>query len=412
MLFCLASVMLIKGKHILLGVTGGIAAYKAALLVRLLVKAGAEVRVVMTTAAHQFITRLTLATLSKNPALTEFTKGVNGEWNNHVDLGLWGDLMVIAPASANSISKLVEGKSDNLLTAVFLSARCPVLVAPAMDLDMYSNEATQSNLMILQQRGVRVINPGIGELASGLSGEGRMAEPEEIVSIIETTFANANRLTGKKVLVTAGPTYEAIDPVRFIGNHSTGKMGFALAEVLADNGAEVMLVTGPVVLKTKNPRIQRTDVVSAQEMADACLAIFPSCDAAILSAAVADFRPVSTFKSKIKKGTDGMAQLFLEHTTDILASLGKIKNKNQTLVGFALETENEIENAKIKLEKKNLDFIVLNSLQDLGAGFGVDTNKISIFTKAGKTINFELKSKADVAADIVNQLVLIYKNEA
>ena len=412
MLFCLASVMPIKGKHILLGVTGGIAAYKAALLVRLLVKAGAEVRVVMTTAAHQFITPLTLATLSKNPALTEFTKGVNGEWNNHVDLGLWGDLMVIAPASANSISKLAEGKSDNLLTAVFLSARCPVLVAPAMDLDMYSNEATQSNLMILQQRGVRVINPGIGELASGLSGEGRMAEPEEIVSIIETTFANANRLTGKKVLVTAGPTYEAIDPVRFIGNHSTGKMGFALAEVLADSGAEVMLVTGPVVLKTKNPRIQRTDVVSAQEMADACLAIFPSCDAAILSAAVADFRPASTSKSKIKKGTDGMAELLLEHTTDLLATLGKIQHKTQKLVGFALETENEIENAKIKLEKKNLDFIVLNSLQDLGAGFGVDTNKISIFTKAGKTINFELKSKADVAADIVNQLVLIYKNEA
>lgn len=412
MLFCLAFVMLIKGKHILLGVTGGIAAYKAALLVRLLIKAGAEVRVVMTTAAHQFITPLTLATLSKNPALTEFTKGVNGEWNNHVDLGLWGDLMVIAPASSNSISKLAEGKSDNLLTAVFLSARCPVLVAPAMDLDMYSNEATQSNLIILQQRGVRVINPGIGELASGLSGEGRMAEPEEIVSIIETTFANANRLTGKKVLVTAGPTYEAIDPVRFIGNHSTGKMGFALAEILADSGAEVMLVTGPVVLKTKNPRIQRTDVVSAQEMADACLAIFPSCDAAILSAAVADFRPLSTSKSKIKKGTDGKAEIFLEYTTDILASLGKIKNKNQTLVGFALETENEIENAKIKLEKKNLDFIVLNSLQDFGAGFGVDTNKISIFTKVGKTINFELKSKADVAADIVNQLVLIYKNEA
>lgn len=285
----------------------------------------------MTTAAHQFITPLTLATLSKNPALTEFTKGVNGEWNNHVDLGLWGDLMVIAPASANSISKLVEGKSDNLLTAVFLSARCPVLIAPAMDLDMYSNEATQSNLLILQQRGVRVINPGIGELASGLSGEGRMAEPEEIVSIIETTFDNANRLTGKKVLVTAGPTYEAIDPVRFIGNHSTGKMGFALAEVLADSGAEVMLVTGPVVLKTKNPRIQRTDVVSAQEMADACLAIFPSCDAAILSAAVADFRPASTSKSKIKKGTDGMGELLLEHTTDILASLGKIKTKIKSL---------------------------------------------------------------------------------
>ncbi len=403
---------MLKGKRILLGVTGGIAAYKSAFLVRLLIKAGAEVKVVMTPAAHQFITPLTLATLSKNPVATQFTNGENGEWNNHIDLGLWGDLMVIAPASANTLSKLAEGRSDNLLVAVFLSARCPVLVAPAMDLDMYSNKATQINLVRIQQNGVKIIPPGTGELASGLSGEGRMAEPEEILKFIEATFTNASRLSGKKILVTAGPTYEAIDPVRFIGNHSSGKMGFELAEALAERGADVVLVSGPVSLQTKNPRIERKDVVSAQEMFECCMEIFPTCHAAILSAAVADFRPKNVADSKIKKGASGINEISLEETPDILASLGKLKSKKQILAGFALETNNEIANAKTKLESKNLDFIVLNSLKDFGAGFGTDTNKISILTNEGKTINFELKSKSAVANDIADHLVTISPNEA
>ncbi len=403
---------MLKGKRILLGVTGGIAAYKSAFLVRLLIKAGAEVKVVMTPAAHQFITPLTLATLSKNPVATQFTNGENGEWNNHIDLGLWGDLMVIAPASANTLSKLAEGRSDNLLVAVFLSARCPVLVAPAMDLDMYSNKATQINLVRIQQNGVKIIPPGTGELASGLSGEGRMAEPEEILKFIEATFTNASRLSSKKILVTAGPTYEAIDPVRFIGNHSSGKMGFELAEALAERGADVVLVSGPVSLQTKNPRIERKDVVSAQEMFECCMEIFPTCHAAILSAAVADFRPKNVADSKIKKGASGINEISLEETPDILASLGKLKSKKQILAGFALETNNEIANAKTKLESKNLDFIVLNSLKDFGAGFGTDTNKISILTNEGKTINFELKSKSAVANDIADHLVTISPNEA
>lgn len=401
---------MLSGKRILLGITGGIAAYKSAFLVRLLVKAGAEVKVVMTHAAHQFITPLTLATLSKNPVVTDFTTGENGEWNNHIDLGMWGDLMVIAPTSANTLSKLAEGRSDNLLVAVFLSARCPVLVAPSMDLDMYANKTTQANLLKIQQNSVKIIPPGTGELASGLLGEGRMAEPEEIVKFIEATFTNAQRLSGKKILVTAGPTYEAIDPVRFIGNHSSGKMGFELAEALADRGAEVVLVSGPVSLQTKNPMIQRKNVVSAKEMYDCCAEIFPGCDVAILSAAVADFRPKTISDSKIKKGKDGISEISLEETADILASLGKLKTKKQILAGFALETDNEIANAKAKLESKNLDFIVLNSLKDEGAGFGNDTNKISILTQAGKTINFDLKSKSAVANDIANHLVTIFQS--
>ena len=396
---------MLKGKKIILGVTGGIAAYKSAFLVRLLVKAGADVHVIMTTAAHGFITPLTLATLSKNPVLTNFTDGEKGEWNNHVEMGMWADLFVIAPASANTISKMAEGRSDNLLMATFLSARCKVLAAPAMDLDMFSNPATQENLLRLEKHGVKIIPPGKGELASGLSGEGRMAEPEEIVQCIEATFRNENRLSGKKILITAGPTYEAIDPVRFIGNHSSGKMGFALAEALAEMGAEVELISGPVSLNAKNPKIKLTKVISASEMYKAAMEIFPGCEAAILSAAVADFRPKNIAGEKIKKEKGGLQQIELEETEDILASLGKIKKKNQVLAGFALETENEISNAKAKLEKKNLDFIVLNSLNDIGAGFGTDTNKISILTNAGKTINFELKSKANVANDIADYLV-------
>jgi phosphopantothenoylcysteine decarboxylase/phosphopantothenate--cysteine ligase len=317
-------------------------------------------------------------------------------------LGMWGDLLVVAPASANTISKMAEGRSDNLLMGVYLSARCPVAVAPAMDLDMFAHPATQENILRLQKNGVKIIPPGTGELASGLSGEGRMAEPEEIVEFIEATFKNAQRLSGKKILVTAGPTYEAIDPVRFIGNYSSGKMGFALAETLAEMGAKVELVTGPVSLTAKHPAIHRTDVNSAQEMFAACDQIFPECEGAILSAAVADYRPKTIADNKIKKEKGGLQQIELEETPDILASLGKSKKKNQVLVGFALETENEVANAKTKLEKKNLDFIVMNSLNENGAGFGTDTNRISIFTNAGKTINFELKSKKAVAADIAD----------
>lgn len=395
---------MLTGKKILLGVTGGIAAYKSAFLVRLLVKAGAEVRVIMTPAAHDFITPLTLATLSKHPVYTHFTEGEKGEWNNHVDMGMWGDLFVIAPASANTLSKMAEGRSDNLLMAVYLSARCPVAVAPAMDLDMFAHPATQENISTLQKNGVKIIPPGIGELASGLSGEGRMAEPETIVEFIEATFRNAQRLSGKKILVTAGPTYEAIDPVRFIGNHSSGKMGFALAETLAEMGAEVELVAGPVALKSKHPKIKRTNVTSAQEMYEACMSIFPACHAAILSAAVADYRPKNIAGQKIKKEKGGLDKIELEQTPDILASLGKMKKGKQVLVGFALETEDEEANAKSKLQKKNLDFIVMNSLHEKGTGFGTDTNRIAIFTNAGKTINFELKSKMAVAADIADQL--------
>jgi phosphopantothenoylcysteine decarboxylase/phosphopantothenate--cysteine ligase len=395
---------MLKGKKIILGVTGGIAAYKAAFLVRLLVKAGAEVRVVMTPAASEFITPLTLSTLSKHPVVSKFTEGEQGEWNNHVELGLWGDLMLVAPASANTLAKMAEGRSDNLLMAVYLSARCPVAVAPAMDLDMFAHPQTQANLDRIRQHGVLVIPPGTGELASGLSGEGRMAEPEDILAFTEATFAKASRLSGKKILVTAGPTYEAIDPVRFIGNHSTGKMGFALAEELAEQGAEVVLVAGPVALKTYHPRIRRIDVVSAQQMFEACSAEFHGADAAILSAAVADYRPKNVADNKIKKEKGGIRNIELEETPDILASLGKMKKQEQVLVGFALETDNETANAQSKLERKNLDFIVLNSLREKGAGFGTDTNRISILTRAGKTINFELKSKKAVAADIAGHL--------
>ena len=395
---------MLKGKKIILGVTGGIAAYKSAFLVRLLVTAGADVRVLMTQAAHDFITPLTLSTLSKNPVLTHFTSSENGEWNNHVELGLWADLFLIAPATANSISKMAEGRSDDLLMAVYLSARCPVAIAPAMDLDMYAHPQTQANIARLQSQGILVIPPGKGELASGLHGEGRMAEPESILEFTEATFAHASRLSGKKILVTAGPTYEAIDPVRFIGNHSSGKMGFALAQTLAERGAEVVLIAGPSAEKAHHPRIKRVNVVSANDMYQACQSEFPSCDAAILSAAVADFRPKNVAGNKIKKEKGGLQSIELEETEDILASLGKIKKENQILVGFALETDNEEANAKSKLERKNLDFIVLNSLREKGAGFAVDTNRISILTREGKTINFELKSKQAVAGDIAAYL--------
>ncbi len=395
---------MLQGKKVIVGITGGIAAYKVPLLVRLLVKAGADVQVMMTPSAHEFVTPLTLATLSKKPVLSKFTEGNEGVWNNHVDLGLWADLMVIAPATANTISDLVHGKSENILQAVFLSARCPVAIAPAMDLDMYQHPATKENLETLRQRGTLIIPPGTGELASGLTGEGRMAEPEEIYSFIETTLTHANRLSGKKILVTAGPTYEPIDAVRFIGNFSSGKMGIAIADTLARQGAEVTLVCGPSKERTSDSNVKRIDVTTASEMFEACSKVFPTVDAAIMTAAVADFRPKNVSDRKIKKEEGGMAEVELEETQDILASLGKMKKNGQVLAGFALETDNETANAKSKLDRKNLDFIVMNSLRDAGAGFGTDTNKITVFTRDGKTHNFDLKPKNEVAQDIADVL--------
>ncbi len=395
---------MLKGKNIILGVTASIAAYKTAILTRLLVKAGASVRVVMTPASKEFITPLTLSVLSKSPVLSEFTKNDQGEWNNHVELGLWADLMVIAPCSANTLAKMSSGICDNLLMAVYLSARCPVFVAPAMDLDMLKHPSTTENLSKLKSWGVHILTPGFGELASGLIGEGRMAEPEEIISGLEKELNPENPLKGKKVLVTAGPTFEAIDPVRFIGNHSSGKMGFALAEELARNGADVKLVCGPNNLHTTEARIQRVDVTSAEEMYQACISAYAETDVAILAAAVADFRPVHTATTKIKKKPGQAPVLELEQTTDILAELGKRKSGKQILIGFALETDSEIENAKAKLERKNLDFIVLNSLRDPGAGFGTDQNKISIIDRNNNLSNFELKDKSAVAVDIVDRI--------
>jgi phosphopantothenoylcysteine decarboxylase/phosphopantothenate--cysteine ligase len=391
---------MLKNKNILIGVTASIAAYKSAFLVRLLVKQGANVKVVMTTAATEFITPLTLSTLSKNPVLIAFTKNNSGEWNNHVELGLWADLIVIAPASANTIAKMANGICDNLLLATYLSAKSTVCIAPAMDLDMFKHQSTIDNLKRLKSFGNKIIQPGTGELASGLHGEGRMAEPEEIIAFLEKELSRDLPFFGKKALVTAGPTYEAIDPVRFIGNHSTGKMGFAIAEELAAQGAEVTLVCGPNSLKATHPNIQRIDITSAEELFNASVKVFKAVDLAVLSAAVADYKPAKVSTQKIKK-TDAEKTIGLIPTKDTLAELGKLKKKNQLLIGFALETENEIANAKAKIKKKNLDLIILNSLNDKGAGFKTDTNKITIITKSNKITKFELKSKENVAKDIV-----------
>ncbi|HEX6223711.1 MAG TPA: bifunctional phosphopantothenoylcysteine decarboxylase/phosphopantothenate--cysteine ligase CoaBC, partial [Chryseolinea sp.] len=357
---------MLSGKKIILGVCGGIAGYKSAVLTRLLVKAGAEVKVVMTPSAHQFITPLTLSTLSKNPVLTSFEKETTGEWNNHVELSLWADALIIAPATANTIAKIAGGLCDNLLLATYLSARCPVWLAPAMDLDMLQHPATKMNLEKIRNFGNVIIEPAYGELASGLTGNGRMAEPEDILSQIEFFFNGSQKLKGKSVLVTAGPTYEAIDPVRFIGNHSSGKMGFAIAEELAREGAVVHLVTGPTDQKTRQAGITVSPVISAEEMYNACTAVFGQTDITVLAAAVADYRPAVQSKEKIKK--NGSMTLELTKTQDIAASLGKIKQKDQFVVGFALETEHEQDNALKKLESKNFDLIVLNSLKDSGAG--------------------------------------------
>ena len=394
---------MLKGKHIILGVTGSIAAYKAATLTRLLVKEGASVKVVMTPLATEFITPLTMATLSKSPIMVDFYNPENGDWNSHVDLGLWADLYLIAPASANTIGKMAGGIADNLLLTTYLSAKCPVMVAPAMDLDMYKHPVTQRNLKVLQSFGNIIIEPESGELASGLIGKGRMEEPERIVAFIADYFARQEDFKGKKVVVTAGPTYEKIDPVRFIGNYSSGKMGLAIAEEFAGRGAEVVLVCGPVNLKTSHPAIRRVDVESAVQMYEVTSKEFVNSDVAVLSAAVADFTPKEKADHKIKRGKDDLL-LELLPTKDIAAELGRIKTASQLLVGFALETNDEEVNALSKMQRKNLDMIVLNSLNDKGAGFSVDTNKVTILDKAGDKTVYELKTKVEVAKDIVDQI--------
>tara|TARA_R110002073_G_scaffold8207_7_gene45907 strand:- start:19662 stop:20873 length:1212 start_codon:yes stop_codon:yes gene_type:complete len=396
---------ILSGKKILLGITAGIAAYKTASLVRLLIKSGAEVQVIMTPASKDFITPLTLSTLSKNPVHSTFynKEEENELWNNHVELGLWADYMIIAPATANTLSKMTNGVCDNLLLATYLSAKCPVYFAPAMDLDMYKHPSTIESLKKLQDFGNNMIPATSGELASGLIGEGRMAEPEEIVSFIEKDVLSKLPLKGKKILVTAGPTYEAIDPVRFIGNHSSGKMGFAIANSAANLGAEVILITGPSHETIYHSLIKRINVVTAEEMYKASHSHFSDSDIAILSAAVADYRPKNVVAEKIKK-KDTALEVALEPTKDILASLGKIKEQ-QFLVGFALETNNELEHAMSKLERKNLDAIVLNSLKDKGAGFATETNKITFIDKNKNKVEFELKSKVAVAEDIINEIL-------
>ncbi len=395
---------MLAGKRILLGVSGSIAAYKTAVLTRLLIKAGAEVKVVLTPAAIEFITPLTLATLSKNPVFTSFAKNETGEWHNHVELGIWADAMVIAPASANTIAKMANGICDNLLLATYLSARCKIFFSPAMDLDMLQHPSTKTNIQKLITFGNELVDTNYGELASGLIGNGRMAEPEEIVERLAGFFQANQKLKGKKVLVTAGPTHEAIDPVRFIGNNSSGKMGYAIAEELANQGAEVNLISGPTQLKAVHPAIKIQRVTSAEEMYDACASFFLASDITVLSAAVADFRPSSRADQKIKK-TDAGLTLELVKTKDIAAELGKVKRPGQFIVGFALETENELANAERKIISKNFDLIVLNSLNDNGAGFGHETNQITLIDRKNQAQKFSLKTKKEVARDIVNAII-------
>ncbi len=399
---------MLKGKKILLGITGGIAAYKAAFLARLLVEKGATVKTVMTPYATEFITPLTLSTLTNNATSVAFFNKETSEWDSHVELGLWADLMLIAPATANSIGKMASGLADNLLLTAYLSAKCPVFVAPAMDLDMYAHASVHKNLKQLREYGNYILEPEEGKLASGLVGKGRLMEPARIVEELEQFFGKKKRLAGKKVLLTTGPTHEKIDPVRFIGNYSSGKMGFELAEAFAEEGAEVTLITGPVSLVLKNPQIKRIDVVSAAEMYQAAQENFQAQDIGVMVAAVSDFAPCKTAVEKIKRKSEEL-NLILKATKDIAAELGKQKTNKQLLVGFALETTNEEENARGKLEKKNLDMIVLNSLRDKGAGFQADTNKVTIIRKDGISKAYELKSKADVALDIVENIIDLLK---
>lgn len=395
---------MLKGKKILVGVTGSIAAYKAAIFVRLLVKEGAEVKVIMTEASKEFISPLTLSTLSKNPALSDFTTGNSGEWNNHVELGLWADVMIIAPASANTLGKMANGLCDNLLLATYLSARCPVIFAPAMDLDMYQHPSVQSNIEKLKGFGNELIEARHGELASGLVGQGRMAEPEELVEALNSFFSSKAPLNGKKVLITAGPTYEAIDPVRFVGNYSSGKMGYAIAEEAAQKGASVTLVSGPTHLSINHPLIEVIRVKSGKEMFDACEKVYADSDINIFAAAVADYAPSTPADQKIKKASESF-EIEMSKTIDIAMTLGERKSEKQFNVGFALETNNEMENAIGKIHSKNFDLIVLNSLQDSGAGFGHDTNKIALIDKANNIQHFELKTKKEVAQDIINSIL-------
>lgn len=396
--------MRLEGKKIILGITGSIAAYKAAILLRLLTREGADVRVVMTPAAKEFITPVTMSALSGHPVVSEFFASNDGTWHSHVDLGLWADAMVIAPLTAATMGKMAHGIADNMLVTTYLSARCPVFVAPAMDLDMFGHPSTQQNLDILKSYGNIVIEPGEGALASGLHGKGRMEEPERIVELLFASIGSKKKLLNKTFLVTAGPTFEKIDPVRFIGNYSSGKMGFAIASELAEQGARVILVTGPTHLSLSHPMVETIRVESAGEMLEACVEHFGTCDGAVMSAAVADFTPAHPASQKTRRGRDNWS-LELKPTTDIAAALGASKREGQVLVGFALETHDELANARKKLAKKNLDLIVLNSLNDPGAGFGTDTNKVTILDRYNNSEEFELKSKASVAADIVEKII-------
>lgn len=395
----------LAGKHIVLGICGGIAAYKSVSLLRLLVKAGAEVQVVITPAGKEFITPVTLSALSQKPVVSEFFTANTGEWHSHVDLGLWADCMVIAPATASTIGKMAHGIADNMLVTTYLSAKSQVFVAPAMDLDMMAHPSTTANIGLLRSYGNIIIEPESGELASGLVGKGRMEEPEKIAAVLEDFFASRKDLSGKKVLITAGPTHEKIDPVRFIGNCSSGKMGYALAEECAARGAEVTLVSGPVAIRTSNPSIRVVDVESARDMLAACEESFPSVDIAVMCAAVADYAPAEVADRKIKREHSEVPVIHLVKNPDIAATLGSRKRPGQILVGFALETDHELDNAAEKLHRKNLDMIVLNSLRDKGAGFGTDTNKVSIIRRDGSRVDFGLKPKREVAADIVSSVI-------
>ncbi|MFA6483748.1 MAG: bifunctional phosphopantothenoylcysteine decarboxylase/phosphopantothenate--cysteine ligase CoaBC [Bacteroidales bacterium] len=400
---------MLKGKKIILGITGSIAAYKAAYLTRLLVREGAEVKIILTPYGKEFITPVTLATLSINTVLTDFFRHDDGTWNSHVDLGVWADIMIIAPATANTMAKMANGIADNLLLTTCLSARCPIVVAPAMDLDMFRHPATVKNIETLKSYGNFIIEPSVGELASGLEGKGRMEEPEKIVAWLKDHFKKKSRFSGKKVLITAGPTLEKIDPVRFVGNHSSGKMGYALAKAFAEEGAKVELVSGPVNLTLNHPSVHIHPVISAAEMNLAASEQFPAMDIAIFAAAVADYRPENQSDSKLKR-TGGNLSLILVPNEDIAAKLGHQRSQNQLLIGFALESENGISNAGKKLKDKNLDLIILNQLSDVGAGFNVDTNKIIIVGKDNIRKDFELKSKDDVAKDIVDEIFKLMTN--
>lgn len=400
---------MLKGKKIILGITGSIAAYKAAYIIRALVKKGAEVQVVITPGGKEFITPITLSALSSNPVISEFFSNRDGSWHSHVDLGLWADAMLIAPATASSIGKMANGIADNMLITTYLSCKAPVFIAPAMDLDMFAHPSTQQNIEKLRSFGNHIIEPGEGELASHLVGKGRMEEPDAIVGVLDRYFDGLGSLSQKKIVITAGPTYEKIDPVRFIGNYSSGKMGFALAEACAAQGAQVTLIAGPVSLSTTHPGIRRIDVESAEEMYQAAVRTFPDSDAAILCAAVADYRPEVQSDEKIKREKTGDITMHLVPNPDIAAALGKMKQAGQRLVGFALETTNEVAHATEKLERKNLDFIVLNSLKDKGAGFRCDTNKVSILEANGKLTEYPVKPKNEVAGDIVEKLASLLK---